>query len=183
KGSGAISGIGSGQFDGFDTLKADAGATWTLNGSDTVSTVLNNGSLHVAGSLDVTAAGDPNSTGVFQLDGPAALEIAAALGTSAKISFSAGSSLVIDSPALFGQGIGTTGYAGPLLEKFGGSSIDLKGFDVTGANMNFSNASGLLQLTNAASQLATLKFQTSSLGAGMFHFTGDGSTGILITHS
>jgi len=183
KGSGTINGVGGGQFDGFDTLKVDAGASWTLNGPNTIGTTLNNGHLDVAGSLDVTTAVDPNSTGIFQLDGPSTLEIAAALGTASKISFAAGSSLLIDSTAQFGQGVGTSGYTGPLLEKFGGSSIDLKSFDMTGANMTFSNASGLLQLTNAASQLATLKFQTSSLGAGTFHVTGDGGTGILITHS
>jgi hypothetical protein len=183
KGSGAVSGVGGGQFDGFDTLKVDAGANWTLNGPNTIGTVLNNGRLDIAGSLDVTTAVDPNSTGLFQLDGPSTLEIAAALGTASKISFAAGSSLLIDSPALFGQAVGTSGYAGPLLEKFGSSSVDLEGFGLTGLNASFSNASGLLQLTNAASQLATLKFQTSSLGAGMFHVTGDGSTGILVTHS
>ena len=182
-GSGAVSGVGGGQFNGFDTLKADLGANWTLNGSNTIGIVLNDGRLSVAGSLDVTTAVGPNSMGIFQLDGPSTLEIAAALGTDSKISFATGSNLVIYSSGLFGEHVGSTSYVGPLLENFGGSTVDLKGFRTAGLNMSFSDFSGLLQLTNSASQMATLKFQTSSLGAGMFHFSSDGGIGVLITHT
>jgi hypothetical protein len=182
-GSGAVSGVGGGQFNGFDTLQAGSGANWTLNGSNTIGTVLNDGRLDVAGSLEVTTAVDPDSTGIFQLDGPSTLEIAAALGTDSTISFATGSNLVIDSYGLFGENVGTTSYAGPLLENFGGSTVDLEGFGIAGLSMSFSDSSGLLQLTNAASQMATLTFQTSSLGAGAFNFISDGGTGVLITHS
>jgi len=182
-GNGAISGIGKGQFDGFDTLNADFGSNWTLNGTDTIGTVLNDGSLAVAGSLDVTTALAPGSVGLFQLDGASVLEIASALGINAKISFAAGSSLLIDNFSLFGEDVGTSGYAGPLLESFGGSAIDLKSFGIAGLDQNFFAPSGLLQLSNSASQAATLKFQTSSLGAGTFHFNSDGAGGVLITHA
>jgi hypothetical protein len=77
--------------------------------------------------------------------------------------------------------VGTSSYAGPLLQNFGGSTIDLESFSIAGLSMNFS--SGLLQLSNSASQLATLDFQTSSLGIGSFHFNSDGSGGVLITHA
>lgn len=181
-GSGAISGIGEGQFNGFDKLVADRGANWTLNAVNTIGTVLNDASLGVSGSLDVTTAVDPSSKGLFQLDGPSTLEIAAALGTSSKIGFSTGSNLLIDNFKLFGENVGTSGYAGPLLENFGGSTVDLKDFSIAGLDTSFSASSGLLQLSNSASEFATLGFQTSSLGVGSFHFNSDGSGGVLITH-
>jgi hypothetical protein len=49
KDSGAISAVGSGQFQGFGPLKADAGASRTLNGPDASRTVLNTGRLDVPG--------------------------------------------------------------------------------------------------------------------------------------
>lgn len=183
KGTGTTSGIGTGQFSGFDTLVVDPGAKWTLGGPNAIGTVLNNGSLGVAGSLDVSSGIAPASTGLFQLVGPSTLEVAAALGTSSKIRFDTGSDLVVDHFALFGQNVGTNHYAGSLLESFGGSTIDLKDFGAAGLGASFSNSAGLLQLTNSASQMATLDFQTSSLGAGTFHFNSDGGSGVLITHS
>jgi hypothetical protein len=41
----------------------------------------------------------------------------------------------------------------------------------------------VLQVSNGASQAASLEFQTSSLGSGIFHDIGDGATGIFLTHS
>ena len=84
---------------------------------------------------------------------------------------------------MFGRNVGVSDYAGSLLKDFEGSTIDLKDFDVTGLHETFSASSGLLQLTNSASQTATLDFQTSSLSAGTFHFASDGGSGVLITQS
>ncbi len=99
------------------------------------------------------------------------------------MSFNTASELVVDDFALFGQNVGTSDYAGSLLKHFSGSTIDLKDFGIAGLHDGFSPSSGLLQLTNSASQMATLDFQTSSLGVGTFHFNSDGSSGVLITHS
>ncbi len=183
QGTGAISGIGNGQFLGFNTLVADRGANWTLNGPNTIETVLNDGKLDVSGGLAVSTAVDPNSTGLFKLDGSSVLEIAAAIGANSKVGFYTGSELVVDDFTLFGQNVGTSHYAGSLLKDFGGSTIDLKDFGIAGLQEGFSAGSGLLQLTNSASQMATLAFQTSSLGTGTFHFASDGSSGIFITYS
>jgi hypothetical protein len=185
KGTGAISGIGAGNFLGFNTLDVDARATWTLSGAgNTISTVLNDGKLEVSGGLTASAAVDPTSTGVFILDGGSTLEIAQALGADTRISFTTGSELVLDHAALFGENIGTGNYAGSLLRDFGGgSTIDIKDFGSAGLDMSYTKGTGLLQLSNAASQLATLDFQNSSIGAGTFHFSGDGGSGVLITHS
>ena len=98
------------------------------------------------------------------------------------MSFDPGSELMVEHFALFGQNVGTS-YAGSLLKDFGGSTVDLKDFGITGLHDSFSASSGLLQLTNSAAQVATLDFQTSSLGAGTFHFNSDGGGGLLITHS
>jgi hypothetical protein len=183
KGVGAIAGIGTGQFVGFDTVEVDGGAKWTLNGPNAIGTMLNDGRLEVAGRLTVSDSVNPNSTGVFQLAPASTLEIAAALGTNSKISFGTGSELVIDHFTTFGRNVGASDYTGSLLKDFGSSTIDLKDFDLTGLHETFSASSGLLQLTNSASQTATLDFQTSSLSAGRFHFASDGASGILITHS
>ena len=183
KGVGAIAGIGTGQFVGFDTVEVDDGAKWALNGPNVIGTVLNDGRLKVAGQLTVSGSVAPKSTGVFQLGPASTLEIAAALGTNSKISFGTGSELVIDHFTMFGRNVGVSDYAGSLLQDFEGSTIDLKDFDVTGLHETFSASSGLLQLTNSASQTATLDFQTSSLSAGTFHFASDGGSGVLITHS
>jgi hypothetical protein len=77
KGTGAISGIGNGNFLGFNTLDVDNGAQWTLSGSNnTIATVLNDGKLEVAGGLTVSNAVDPTSTGQFILDSGSTLEVA-----------------------------------------------------------------------------------------------------------
>jgi hypothetical protein len=126
---------------------------------------------------------DPGSKGVFKLDSGSNLEIASAIGTNSKVSFDGGSELVIDDFQLFGQNVGTGDYAGPLLKNFGNATVDLKDFSIDGLHDTFSKSTGLLQLDNSASQMATLDFQPSSLGTGAFNFTSDGSNGILITHS
>jgi hypothetical protein len=182
-GTSAISGIGTGQFDGFDNLTVDPNANWTMNGTNTIGTVLNHGSLAISGSLDVSTAVNPASNGLFELLGGSTLDVAAALGSSEKMSFATGSDLTVDNFAMFGTNVGASDYTGPLLENFGGSTIDLKDFSSAGLSQNYSSTSGLLQLANGSSQLATLHFQDSSLGSGTFHFNDDGASGILITHS
>jgi hypothetical protein len=105
------------------------------------------------------------------------------LGINSKISFDTGSELVIDSAGLFGQKIGTSHYTGSLLEDFGGSTIDIKDFSTTGLTTSYSSATGLLQLTNSASQVASLHFQNSSLGLGTFHVVSDSGGGVFIPHT
>src|SRR5262252_3354494 len=183
-GAGALSGIDSGVFNHFQTLSIDSGATWTLSGANTAPTVADNGTLTVAGSLAVSTAIDPSSTGVFQIGNNATLEVAADTSTQTHISFLAAGGLVIDNAASFGTNVGTLIYAGPQLENFGsGDTIDLRGFSFAGATLNFDPTAGLLQLSNSASQAASLSFQVSTLGAGTFHLASDGTSGVLITHS
>jgi hypothetical protein len=182
-GSGAISGVGDGQFIGFSALLVDLGATWAISGPNTIGTVVDDGTLDVSGSLTVSTAVSPTSTGLFDLAGGSTVEVAAALGISSKMRFDAGSELVVDNAGLFGENVGTRHYAGTLLEDFGGATIDIEDFSASGLKMSYSSHTGLLQLTNSASQVATLDFQNSSLGSGTFRFGSDPSGGLLITHA
>lgn len=181
-GTDSIGGVDTGSFDNFQTVAVDQGAIWTLNGSNTAPSVLDHGTLAIDGSLVVSRAIDPSSTGLFQLDDGATLEVAAAAGTLTRINFLGSSELLIDDAASFGINVGTPSYAGTQLQNFvAGDTIDLKNFSSTGVTLNFDPATGVLQVSNDASQVASLDFQTSSLGSDAFQATGDGATGIFIT--
>jgi hypothetical protein len=183
-GSGSIGGIDTGVFNHFQTVDVDSGAAWTLSGSDSAPTLLNLGTIITAGSLDVSTAVDPNSTGLFELGSGSTSEFAADVGTQNQMMFLTNSKLVIDNAASFGINVGTSSYAGPQLQDFSaGDTIDLRNFSPSGATLNFNSSTGLLQVTDTANQAASLSFQTSSLGSGAFQIASDGSSGVLITHT
>jgi hypothetical protein len=180
---GTLNGLGS-SFTGFQTLDVDARSVWAVSGN--IATLANAGTVDVANgtSLDVTAAVDPHSTGEFALTGKSSLEIAQLLGTNTKIAFLGGTdSLIVDQPAKFGLNVGGSHYAGPLLEDFAaGDKIDLKGVGYKGLGTEYNSATGLLQVTSSGGgAVASLDFQTASLGAGSFHLTSDGADGVFLT--
>jgi hypothetical protein len=183
---GSIAGIGTSLLS-FGTVAVDAGSKWTFTGPNTGANVLDNGTAAtgIGTSLDVSSAVDPSSSGIFQLMGKSTLEVAAALGTNEKFQFLAGTTgneLIVDKASSFGTGVGSTSYAGALLENFtAGDVIDLKGIASTGLQLAYSTASGDLQITGGGA-VATLLFQNSTLGGGAFHTASDGSGGIMITH-
>jgi hypothetical protein len=179
-GTGSIGGVGTGSFNHFQVLAVDAGATWTLNGANIL-----NGTISIVGSLNVSTAIDPSSTGLFQLGSGATLEVAADTGTATQVNFQGSSSeLIIDNAALFGTNVGTASYAGPQLQHFvPGDKIDLKTFSSASVTLNYNASTGVLQVSNSANQVASLDFQTSNLGGTTFQATADGATGILITTS
>ena len=111
------------------------------------------------------------------------VEVATATGSQSKIDFDAGSELVVDNVSEFGRNVGTADYAGPLLQDFAGSTIDLKGFGADGLHACFSAATGLLQMSNSAAEVATLDFQPRGLGPGTFLFASDGAGGLLVSHA
>ena len=149
-GTGAIGGVGTGSFNHFQVLAIDAGATWTLSGANIAPTVLDKGTVSVAGSLDVSTAIDPSSSGLFQLGSGAVLEVAAATGSATQIDFQGSTSeLIVDNAALFGTNVGTASYAGPQLQQFAaGDEIDLK---------NFSSGRRDVQLQPADGSVADIK--------------------------
>jgi hypothetical protein len=183
-GTGSVGGVNAGTFFNFQDLAVDNSAIWTLDGANSVPTVVNDGTVAVAGSLDVSTAIDPSSDGLFQLDGGSTFEVAAALGTQTQMNFLASSELVIDNFGSFGVNIGSLGYAGPQLQDFGsGDTIDLRQFSSSSDALAYDASTGLLQISNGATQLASLEFQNSSLKGTTFQATTDGSTGTLITRA
>ena len=175
---------------GSGRLQADAGATLALNGAgaNTAGTVLDNGTVSIAAgdSLQVTGSVDPTSTGVFQLNNATVLEVAVDQGASNQMSFlgsSGNPELIVDHASQFGTNVGTTSYTGPLMLNFGvGDEIDLKDVVFGGLTPNYTSGTGLLQVNNGSSNVATLAFQNSSLGAGSFFLTNDGLGGTMVTH-
>ena len=173
------------RYGGFDTLAVDAGSNWTMTGSETVPTILNNGTISVTGALDVSTAVDPTSSGIFQLTANgSSLEVAADAGAASQIQFLGSSKVIADNFSSFGTGIGTSSASGPLLESFGsGDSVDLRQFNYApNLTLDFNTSSGLLKVSNG-SQTADLSFQTASLGSGTFQATSDLANGVIITHS
>jgi hypothetical protein len=182
-GSGTVTQNGTWSFTNFQTLSVDTGGTWTLNGGK-IAGIVDNGTIAVTGSLDVSTAIDPGSSGLFRLTSGATLEVATALGSNVRMAFLSSSKLVIDNPASFGSNAGSPSYAGPQLQGFGaGDTIDLRQFSAAGALTQYDPSTGLLQVSNSAQQHASLEFQASSLGSGTFHPSSDGNGGILIAHS
>jgi hypothetical protein len=180
---GSITGIGS-SFTGFGTVAVDSGANWTLTGSNSTGTMLNNGTLAVGvgASLNITTAVDPASAGLFVLNNGSLLEIAADVGSGNQLSFLGASEAVVDTAALFGTNVGQSTYTGPLIENFGiGDSIDLKDIGFAGVSLNYTSATGLLQVASGASNVASLLFQNSTLLAGTFQSADDGFGHTLIT--
>jgi len=183
-GTGSIGGINNGSFLQFQAVVDDGGGNWTLTGNDAAANLTNDGTLTIAGSLDVSAAIDPSSTGLFQIGSGATFEVGAATGSQARIGFLGSSQLVIDNAGSFGTNVGGANYAGPQLQDFlAGSTIDLRNFSAAGVTLNFNAANGLLQISNGSSQVASLDFQTTTLGSGAFQVASDGNNGVVITHS
>jgi hypothetical protein len=124
-----------------------------LNGANTTTSVLDAGALDIAGTLSATS-----------------------------IAFQGTSQLLIDNAATFGTNVGTPNYTGPQLQDFiGGDKVDLKNISSVGATFSYNATTGLLQVSNGLSQVATLDFQNSTLGSGTFQATSDGGLGTLIT--
>jgi hypothetical protein len=165
------------------------GAVMAVANTQCMAGLVNNGTIAIAsgGSLDVTSAVDPLSSGIFQLQTKASLEIAAAVGANTRIQFlgtSPSNKLIIDSAARFGSHVGTPTYAGPVLGNFvAGNMIDLLGISNIGLGLSYAPTSGELQITRGGSGLASLSFQNATLGSGAFHAVSDNFGGTLLTRS
>lgn len=191
-GTGSIAGLSGGSgtvtqngqswlFTQFGALAFDAGSAWQLDGAASVATLGNNGTLDIKGSLNVTTAIDPASTGLFKIDDSATLEVASVLGGGAHMQFLSNSNLVIDAAGSFGTGVGSASYAGPSLEGFhAGDTVEIKNFSATGSVLSYNGSTGLMQISNSAAQAASLHFSASSTGSGAFQVAGDGASGVLI---
>lgn len=183
-GTGTVSGINGGSFFNFQNLTVATKGNWSLGGSNSIASLTSSGTLAIAGHLDVTSGVSAGSGAVFRLDTGSSLEVAGMLGKATPMQFLGASSLVIDNALSFGTNVGTGTYAGPLLEAFGaGDTIDLKQFAFNSVSLHYAPTTGLLQLANGAAQVASLSFQTSSMGLGSFHAVSDGATGTQLSYS
>jgi fibronectin-binding autotransporter adhesin len=169
------------------------GATTTLSnagllesggsGTTTLSApITNTGTiLATSGSLDLT--GPVSGSGLIQIDAGVVLE-AGNIMSGGAIKFLSNSELTVANASQFGSRVGTPSYTGPLIEDFiTGDKIDLLNVSPTGVSYQYSPQTGLLQIISGTSNVATLLFQNSSLGSGVFHVGTDGSGHTLITHS
>ena len=151
------------------------------SGTYFIANLIDNGVLNIGGSLAVSTAVNPASTGAFDLLAGSTFEVAAMAAQTDQVSFQGSANLVVDNAGSFGVNVGT--YAGPLIENFGsGSTIDIKNVSSTNATFNYTTATGLLQISNSAGQTASLDFQNSTLGSGTFQLAADGHGGVSVTH-
>ena len=182
-GTGSIESIGS-KFTNFGSVVIDAGGNWTATGTNAAGTVTNNGTLDIGASatFHVTAAVNPISTGIFELNSASVLEVLADTGANNQMKFLGAGEVVIDHAASFGINVGSTAYVGPLIENFGtADKIDLADVASSGAVLNYSTTTGLLQVTVGGAGVATLAFDKASLGGSTFHAGADATNHLLLT--
>jgi hypothetical protein len=182
-GTATVGAIGS-KFTNFGTVVIDAGGNWTAAGTNIAGTVTNNGTLDIGASatFHVTAAVNPLSTGVFELSSASVLEVLADTGANNQMKFLGAGEVIIDHAASFGINVGHTTYTGPLIENFGtADKIDLADVASSGAVLNYSTTTGLLQVTVGGAGVATLAFDKASLGGSTFHAGADATNHLLLT--
>jgi hypothetical protein len=121
---------------------------------------------------------------VFVLDAASVLEIAADQGASDRIRFLGESELILDDVGKFGLHVGGAAYTGPLVQNFGiGDAILLKNVALAGLTPVYDGATGILQIGNGPTNVASLAFDKATLGAGSFHVGDDGGGHAVLTHS
>ena len=186
---GAISGLGT-SFSNLGSVVVDSGGSWTLGKINSVSSIVNNGTIFIAPSatLQVTGSVDATSTGVFQLNAGSILEIAANAGNGDKIKFLGTGEVIVDHAISFGTtgsaAASPTNYTGPLIGLFvTGDKIDLQDVTFNGTTLSYNGGTGLLSVVSGSVTKASLLFDKTTLGTGSFHSANDGGGHVLITHS
>jgi hypothetical protein len=191
-GTGTLSGLGT-TFSNLNAIVVDAGATWSLTGSNTlesgstltnagslvlsnatlagVATLVNNGSITLdAGSLTAAALA---GTGTTTIKNGSTLTVTGAVGAGATIAFSGtGSVLALGDPADF---VGTiSGFST-------GDTIDLTGLGSPGSgSANLDPSTDVLTITQGGSS-HTIQLSGNFVGK-YFHLSSDGATGTLHYH-
>jgi hypothetical protein len=174
--AGDFSGLIGSEFIGFADFGVELGASWSLDGSASIQVVLNDGtiSLSASATLSITGSISAGSSGIFQLGAGATLSLGADIGSENQMSFLGSAQLDVANASLFGTQVGTSSYAGPLLENFAaGDMIDLENVTASGDTLDYSASTGLLQVMSGSTDVATLAFQESTLGTGTFHIGSD----------
>ncbi|MBS0641351.1 MAG: Hint domain-containing protein [Proteobacteria bacterium] len=162
--SGTLTGLGS-QFINFGQVLVDAGAVWTLGGTNSLAagtTLENDGTLTVLnGSFD--SDGTVQNDGLIVID-PSTLTVGALIGTGT-IEIAASSTLIVEGTVSAGETIIFTGLNGwlslqpyqfaGLIDGFvAGETIDLAGVtDATSATIQDGNTLEVQRASHAAIQL------------------------------
>jgi hypothetical protein len=117
----------------------------------------------------------------LQIGASSVLEVAADQGSADRISFvGAGGAMIVDDAGKFGVNVGASGYAGPRIANFAiGDSILLGNVAAAGLTPAYNAATGLLQIDNGSANVASLLFDTASLGAGVFQIANSGGHALL----
>ena len=103
-------------------------------------------------------------------------------GAFDQMQFLGAGEVIVDHAANFGINVGSTAYTGPLIENFGtADKIDLADVASSGAVLNYSTTTGLLQVTVGGAGVATLAFDKASLGGTTFHVGPDATNHLLLT--
>jgi hypothetical protein len=97
--------------------------------------------------------------------------------------FLANATLTVDTAAKFGSNIGTSTFAGPLIQSFGtNDAMNFKDLLEAGLSLNYASTTGVLELEQGTAVVAEVQFQTSSLGIGSFHINPDSTGHTILTH-
>jgi hypothetical protein len=187
--AGTLSGLGTG-FTGFTTIKENAGAIWTLTGSNTVAgttSFVELGSLNVTGALSflggvkntgsidvssglVSSKQEVMGDGTIGLGAAGTLTLQDGASSGQVVNFLAGAGLLdLINPTYFGGAI--AGFAGS-------AAIDL----VNAAETSYTYSDGELIVKNGAAIVAALHFDGTYTQAD-FTLAGDNHGGTLITYS
>ena len=86
-GTGSVRSIGSSSFSGFNQLFADAVASWTLTGFNSIANTQDNANLVIAGRSKLRQRSIPPAPGQFGILSGATLEIASDQATNSQIDF------------------------------------------------------------------------------------------------
>lgn len=183
--TGSLSALG-GWITNFTQLAVDPGANWVASGSNTVATMVDNGTITISSRLVVSGVlGGGTAGAALALASGAVLDVASAAAAAPSIVFPHGATLLVEHGRSFGAGAGSSAYAGPLLRHFGpGDAVALRDMALQGfVALEFDRASGRLDAIQGGTLVQSLRFDTASLGPGSFHLGNDGSGHVLLTHS
>jgi len=130
--------------------------------------------MEVSGGLTASAAVDRPAQACSYSTPGSTLEIAQALGADSRISFTTGSELVVDHAALFVRTSVPATTPGRTCKISAAARRSTSRILASPAEHELHEGDRPVAVEQLRSQVATLDFQNSSVGAGTFHFSATG---------